>query len=244
MLRYMCASDTEPNSALDRVLAADARLPPGPREIYDLCSITGLVQLCDPSRLSPLILAGKATCEDSRALAIMSVVGATEWFKADDFAEFRTQGSDNVDMVFDLYPVAFIKEIRKIVGGHFFLCASEASTLMRDSTSLISVIQGSMLPFTPNSAGRHNTTLNRQEAFQDHPTVGSWTLAVGDSEWIPRGGVFIPEAAIVASNMEDEDGDVSHYEGPSKEITPMRLCLKNPLMWTMSILKNGYQNTR
>jgi hypothetical protein len=104
------------------------RLPPGPREIYVLFSATGMVQIARPSQLTALTIGGKRVCKHSRSQAIMSVTGATLWFRDNDFQQFSHPESPD-SMIFGLYEPAFINELCRLVGGSFFLCRNEGPTM-------------------------------------------------------------------------------------------------------------------
>ena len=165
--------------------------PLGPRELHELCSSTGMVQLINLSQLTPLILGAKRICTHCRAKAIMSVIGATNWFQTNDFAQFRSPESAD-DMVFGLYPPAFIDEVRKCVGASFFLCENEATTLKTssnrgDRVRQMNVLQETMLPFSRDSAGRFSATAQKRKGFVDHPTVAESTLGAGGGLFARRG---------------------------------------------------------
>lgn len=57
-------------------------------------------------------------CSESRAEAIMSVIGATQWYE-DHIAEHGTAPPE-ADLVLGLYPVAFLNEAASKLGPTFF----------------------------------------------------------------------------------------------------------------------------
>ncbi|KAH8757104.1 hypothetical protein BGZ57DRAFT_646070 [Hyaloscypha finlandica] len=199
------------------LLESSRRLPPGPREIYALFSTTGMVQLANPSQLSALILAGKRFCKHSRSQAIMSVTGATLWFCNGDFHQFSHPESPD-DMIFGLYEPAFINEVLQLVGGSFFMCENEVTTLEVPAPSpvpsegnsinvrRVSAICGSMLPFSPGSAGRYCLIEPKRRSLVDHPSVRGWRCGIGRNllTGFNSGDVFLPTAVIVAANCEWE----------------------------------------
>jgi hypothetical protein len=190
----------------------DKELPVGAKEIYDLFCITGMAQLSNPSQLSALILGGKRVCKHSRSQAIMSVVGATKWFTDNDFRQFSHPESED-EMIFGLYEPGFIKEVFKLVGGSFFLCGSEGVTVSKpdrttrkDKFRTLSLISGSMLPFSPGSAGRYGNFSGKERGLVDHPSVADWCVGVGRDivTGFKGGDVLLPTAAILAANCEWE----------------------------------------
>ena len=215
MCRDVMFDDAEMASAGNKaalMAARAARLPPGAREIYTLFSTTGMVQLGRPSPLSALALAGNRVCKHSRSQAIMSVLGATLWFRRDDFRQF-SQPEDPKDMIFGLYEPAFINEVFHQMGGDFFLCSNEGATVGKDtireaaanvenqdppepepepeagkSSSNFSVkveyiVSGSMLPFSPQSASRFLEQTEKEQGLVDHPSVLAWRIGSGSDVW-------------------------------------------------------------
>ena len=190
----------------------DKRLPVGAREVYGLFSMTGMVQIAAPSQLSALILGGKRVCKHSRSQAIMSVAGATKWFRKNEFQHFRHPESED-KMIFGLYEPEFINEVYRLVGGSFFMCRNEATTVStpdgttrNDRIRTISLISGSMLPFSPGSAARFCHIPSKERGFVDHPSIAGWRIGVGRDIFTGfRGGdVLLPTVAILAANCEFE----------------------------------------
>lgn len=205
-------SDWQATQQLELVRERDQRLPIGAREVYELFSRTGMVQIAIPSQLSALILGGRRICKHSRSQAIMSVVGATKWFSNNNFRQFSHPESED-EMIFGLYEPEFINEVCRLVGGSFFMCRNEGTTVSNpggttrnDRVRTISLISGSILPFSPGSAGRFCHIPSKERGFVDHPSVAGWRIGVGRDIWtgFKGGEVLLPTVAILAANCDWE----------------------------------------
>ncbi|KAI1448784.1 hypothetical protein F5Y02DRAFT_430623 [Annulohypoxylon stygium] len=85
-------------------------------EVYNWLTLTGLSQLMALSQVDSLRLRDSRYCEERRAEAIMSAIGATKWFE-----EVRVASYDpEKDEILGIYPRKFIEEVRKDIPGKFF----------------------------------------------------------------------------------------------------------------------------
>lgn len=133
--------------------------PPTVLTLRDLCSST---QLWNGMRNSPARLSDQAPYRHSsgrRAEAIMSAIGAIDWYHSEGAAEIpATYG-----LMFGRYPFAFILEVRKKLGGMFFLSGTlnwaERDLIWPGTVDLVDqnppsktergTTRGTMLPFGP-----------------------------------------------------------------------------------------------
>lgn len=152
-------------------------LPSGAREIRTLLAHTGMAELPRMSQLTVLMLGNQRYCEDRRAEAIMSVVGAKDWF-------MRSYGPENLqDSVLGRYPFAFVEELRQKLKGQFF---SSADLLFEEVNAF-----GTLLPFSEKSISSGRVTSGPLD-LDDHPSVATWKLH-------PDGRVLLPEVGVIAA---------------------------------------------
>lgn len=182
--------------------------PAGLRELVSLLAGWGLMTLMKAHPLTALVMGRSRYCEHSRAEAIMSVAGATEWHLKKPVEQFRTEPGqqDTADLVCGLYPLPFVKEVYKGAGANFFMWWHDVSTVCRvkgqlpDGTEVwaFRINRGSMMPFMPNVADGVAPTVFQsnppgfRDDMDDHPAVAAWEIQ-------PDGSVKIPAAGIVAS---------------------------------------------
>ena len=179
--------------------------PRGVAELHDCLARTGMLQLDGPNRLTPLILGRSRQCTNSRAEAIMSVTGATEWYLGRTIEQFRASTDEaKEDLVCGLYPLEFVRELQMKTGGSFFMSVHDIPTLAamrgrggdKDEVSL----QGTMLPFMSQSRGgvgggnHFGSSVGLYEDV-DHPSVSSWEIQ-------RDGSVRLLTVGIVASNFD------------------------------------------
>lgn len=171
--------------------------PAGPKEIATFMDKTGMWHLFWPNRLTALILGRNRACTHSRAAAIMSVIGATEWFRGQTLEQFRA-GDDSENLVCGLYPLEFVNEVYRKCGGSFFTCPITAATLFtieEDGKETVFTSRGTMLPFIPVQEPQKEFSIGVNLGLRklpDHPSVSSWTVQTD-------GSVLIPVASIVVS---------------------------------------------
>ena len=164
--------------------------PQGYIELSKLFWDTGMDQLLNASPITPLILGNERYCKSSRAQAIMSVVGITEWYQ-DTVKQFDDAPED--DLVLGKFPLRFLQEIQRKHGAVLF--SSFAIGLEGPPRTGISTI-GSLLPFTSNSANR---SLNRfrsqwqRSDVKDHACIQGWQIR-------QDGSVMLPEVCLTASS--------------------------------------------
>jgi hypothetical protein len=164
------------------------------------------------SPLSILALGKYRYCESRRAEAIMSAVGATDWFAS-------TIDRDG-DVVLNTYPLEFINEVRwKVGSAAFFGCwimgelVDECIENYFGETPYSGPLEpvGSMLPFVPGSDifhWEHSPWLHLQE----HECLSNWQIE-------HSGSVRMTEAVIVSSSFSTATNDEHDciLNGPSQE---------------------------
>ncbi|KAJ4152250.1 hypothetical protein NW754_004045 [Fusarium falciforme] len=88
--------------------------PPAVTELQALVEATSLANILESDPLSILVVADHRRCERRRAEAIMSVVGATDWYLATP-PELHEQ-----NLILGRYPIEFLQEVRQREGARFF----------------------------------------------------------------------------------------------------------------------------
>ena len=170
----------------DPPLSQDLGWPDGPRQLRILGKITRIDSfLANPSPIGLLLLANSRVSTGSRAPAIMSALGVTDWYKP---------GEDNdKDLVLDCFPLRFIKEAAEKLGASFYLSTSQDTDFPAHSTVSSHSISGSMMPFSATS-GWFSTITGMQllDAYapHDHPATKSWTIDRIGSVIIKRAGIL------------------------------------------------------
>lgn len=173
------------------------------------------------SPVTILNLASRRCSTGRRAEAIMSVIGATDWYQSEGAAGT----SSTHDLIFGMYPSAFVLEVRNKLGGMFFLSGTlnlfERDLKLPDTGDLPDrnplskakkgITLGTMLPFSPTIKGVVETETSKYCAtivsaamcgnghgYLDHPAVKTWRLR-------PNGNVLVELAAIEFSTFGSEE---------------------------------------
>ncbi|KAI0454257.1 hypothetical protein F5B21DRAFT_504543 [Xylaria acuta] len=177
--------------------------PRGAREIRDC--LRGILNLNDISRFSTLIMGRTRTCSHSRAAAIMSVTGATDWFEGRTLEQFR--GSADTDrMIFGLYPWEFVNEVYKKSGPSFFSCWITKATLRttwdeQNCAEVVHTLRGTMLPFLSDDDELTGASIIPDPWFyllESHKSTESWVINV-------NGSVLLPTVGVITSNSTAND---------------------------------------
>ena len=169
-------------SGYDSALGERKKWPIGVTEIALLLESTGMRELPRMSPQTVMILGNQRYCESRRAEAIMSVLDARDWF-----SECKTSERD-AD-VLGKYPLAFVQELRKKLGGKFF---ATADTFFTEVNSM-----GTLLPFSDKSTA-HRRVMTNPFGTEDHPAVETWEIC-------SNGQVLLPEVGIVAAYPSRSD---------------------------------------
>jgi len=186
-----------------------------PPAIFDLCHAfheTGLSDIRHGwSQGTILSLGNQRYCHERRAEAIMSAIGATQWFQTPEKRES--------DMVCRLYPMAFVHEVREALGhAEFFSSLPETRHLDNPVCDFVldtylfgykhdAEIVGTLLPFGPYG-GESYSLVHDPLAMVGHDTVKSWTIH-------QTGSVGITEVAILMFSPDDSpQNQEDRVQGP------------------------------
>ncbi|KUI59638.1 hypothetical protein VP1G_06882 [Cytospora mali] len=203
------------DAAQENRLSRNAPMDPLPVvELASLLNMSGLAGLMlAPTALAVLAAADRRQCSGQRAEAIMSVVGASLWYRQESECE-------NQKIVLGRYPVQFLRETREREGASFFAsqygnyccfwdvfmldshedhvcfprwpfkCQDCQQALHPVFGELPTRIAGTMLPFDPL---RYNSKINYLVPRGiGHSTVDTWRIA-------DDGRVIMPQVAVIAS---------------------------------------------
>lgn len=186
--------------------------PDGPRQLRDLCLITRIDNLLEsPSPIGLLLLANSRVSTGSRAPAIMSALGITDWYKPLE--------TNHKDLVLNCYPLNFVKEAAEKIGASFYLSVSTNPELPTHHDVGSRSLNGSMMPFSTTSGWFSRIVgmpLQFAYAPHDHPAIKSWSIN-------RNGSVIIKRAGIVASSK-----DPTSPEDPEMTIHFMKRGYPNP----------------
>jgi hypothetical protein len=179
-------------------------VPEGPAELFRMSDELRLKALLSAN--SPLEMLGMTSqrhCNHGRARAIMSAIGATDWWTS----HVRDSGKppEETDLVLGRFPLAFVGEIRTKLGAAFFSSASlslEYPDINLQSHSGARkngfAVIGSMLPFSGNPE-RLRGSYTWGPEFHDHPSVAKWKICTDAC-------VEIREVGLVAARLSDGSG--------------------------------------
>lgn len=170
-----------------------AKLPYGARQLYFASLSSSTIPKSGATRSHILIEANTRQCTKRRAEAIMSVLGATEWYSK---TSSGTSDLKEGDLVLGMFPLSFLKEVQASLGPAFF----DSVMVMKPELYLTGERTGSMLPFTSfDETMRHGRSgvMPPALALRDntyHSSIASWELNIS-------GHYRIRKAAILATTM-------------------------------------------
>ncbi len=164
--------------------------PNGPRQLQDLCLITRMENLLESrSPMGLLMVANVRQCTGSRAPAIMSALGITDWYKS--------KTKTDSDLVLNNYPLAFVKEAASKLGASFYESVTMRQKMPKWYDGFNHSYKGSMMPFSATNGwfSRINAIpIHHNYRPEDHAAVKTWTIK-------QDGCVVIKWAGIVASTQ-------------------------------------------
>ena len=159
--------------------------PNGPRQLQDLCLVTRMNNLVEsPSPVGLLMVANVRQCTGSRAPAIMSALGITDWYKP--------KTKSDTDLVLNTYPLAFVKEAASKLGASFYESVTRRQKIPKRYVIFNRSHKGSMMPFSAtNGWYSHILGMPIQHRYtpEDHPAVKTWTIKQDASVDIKRAGI-------------------------------------------------------
>ena len=223
--------------------------PSAPQTVLTLRSFCNQTGLWDGIRSSPAMVLRLASSRSSlgrRAEAIMSVVGAIDWYQSEGAAGIPPTH----DLVFEMYPFAFVSEVQNKIGGTFFLSDDlnwsgedlkwpDTGDLADQNPLLKGITLGTMLPLSPvtfspsvsferlrdelweaaSDKGRVEIDATRDFAMLSSKCPGySEHPAVKTWTLCPNGNVLIASAAIEFSSLDSEKKQSNYGESASHEV--------------------------
>jgi hypothetical protein len=150
----------------------------------------GLHDFLKMTEVAILGLANRRYCQDRRAEAIMSAVGATKWFK------ISSSDPREAETVLRQYPLSFVNEVRDYMGSSIFFTSIPGLGFTgvldrffgshgRDYSGALDAV-GSLLPFSFGS----DTFVMINGRPTPHPSVATSTIEKSGSVRIPAGIVM------------------------------------------------------
>lgn len=186
--------------------------PPGVSALMALASLSQLDEVL--ISLSPMDTLLSANCRQytrsgDRAPAIMSALGVTDWY----FDRQRDMAGQQ--MVCDMFPLSFIQEAARKIGGPFYgasvtparmrsfgldqpLSAESMADGDEETVSRVWEPVGSLLPFSKDSDETPTDIIVNHGAnlhLVDHESVREWVICCD-------GSVVIPSAGVAAASHE------------------------------------------
>ena len=227
--RYRMSQEIEPSK----------RWPKGAKQLSSLCWVTKMGHLLESSEPAELLaVANIRQSTSSRAPAIMSALGITDWYKPNDGSHSKA------DLVLNCYPLPFVREAATKLGARFYAAGEEVQSFSDTKDALNSGTKGSMMPFTEESGwSRHMLAVpvSYWHLSEDHPAVQTWFIR-------QDGSVSIKQAGILASTEDGldnesvlrvfhtDEGNASRFIDWANEL-PKGMC-----MFAVSLLRtSGWQ---
>ena len=169
--------------------------PSGAKYLYSLCSVTRMHDLLEsPEPAGLLIGANTRQSTSSRAPAIMSALGITDWYKPNDSSH---------DLVLDCYPLPFVREAATKLGARFYGAGEGVRKFSYKRGTLHSGLDCSMMPFARRSGccgDLLRIPMKYGHLHEDHPAVQTWVIQ-------QDGSVSIEQAGILASTEDGLDNE-------------------------------------
>ena len=181
-------------------------VPKGPSELICLLRLTRLDELLSMSRTDIIWAGNSRYFKRNRAEAIMSVVGATDWFR-NRLETGRPRDNSEDDLILEKYPREFLEEVIEKIGAMFFFTNARFFDLMvplcvlqhEDGTlQEVRIVagHGTLLPVA--SDRRQLSFLQVFDVswgLHDHHSLRSWTL-------LSTGGFDLHKVGILASSTD------------------------------------------
>lgn len=163
--------------------------PDGPRQLVDFCIVTRMDSLVEsPSSAGLLMAANTRQSTGSRAPAIMSALGITDWYLPN-----QTRNDGNAHLVLNCYPLSFLKEAAAKMGAAFYESAARRRETI-DYNNLDRSQRGSMMPFSAESGWFSGITAIMpmyRYSPEDHPAVKAWSIGQDGSVEITLAGIMV-----------------------------------------------------
>ena len=229
-LRRRTLADSLAGSAHDDLLNAINAL-------VRMFEATGIRLLLYTTAMDILVLADRRECTKRRAEAIMSAVGALEWYQSDQ---------PTSETVLERYPVRFIENVRKKFGHGDFFKSRMLTTKVLDisksfkSDSPIAKPIGTLLPFGTKNTFETSWTRERLSAvnfvhYESHPSLSSWRIETDGSVLIPEAGILYSSygPGVEGECLEVWVDEVGVYEKevPEGHTRVLRVFKGHPKTW-------------
>ena len=229
---------TKYNSSLDFEAHEYVEWPDGPRQLAELCLLTrmdGLLQ--SPSPIGMLLVANVRQCTGSRAPAIMSALGVTDWY------ESRTKADK--ELVMNCFPLAFFREAALKLGASFYESVTRRQKIPKRYDIFNRSHKGSMMPFSATNGWYSHVLampIMHRHTPVDHPAVKTWTIRQDGSVDIEKAGIVASTESLDANDLLFifhimKPGSVNSYYtrfGDWAEDLPAGLC-----MYAVSLLRDS-----
>lgn len=184
-----------------------------PPEVEDLAKLMTRTCMSDLNWLSPSAIftfGQMRQCSQSRAEAIMSVIGATGWFE--EYVKEHGTAPPEGDQVLGYYPASFLNEATSKLGPTFYTSIQTDLGYIDEAVNLEAgewesrespCAVGSLLPFTRSWT---NLVPPQEYAFaaHNHPAVKSWEIQTDGSVRITQAGILtFGDEELVEKDDED-----------------------------------------
>ena len=181
--------------------AGKSAIPMVVRQLEDFLEMTRLDNvLLYSSPISIIFNSNIRRCTGSRAPAIMSAIGVTDWY----FKQLRdgsngTQNQYEEILIFGTYPLDFVREAFRKTGARFFETSFSIPKLRCERRLRENRPIGSMLPFaSPNGWLYRNSgppEIGRVD-ITEHPAASEWVICEDATVRIRSAGIFDATTAI------------------------------------------------
>jgi hypothetical protein len=134
---------------------------------------------------------------NNRAPAIMSALGITKWFEERVNTPDARETQD--EMVFNMYPLRFLREAAAKFRGIFFDVVQPAmprQTAGHDKYSSLAEfhsgqVQGTLLPFSADPSGLLVSLNNNIRTGSSHPSLSDWSIESDASVSMSSAGILL-----------------------------------------------------
>ncbi|KAG8411418.1 hypothetical protein J3458_015479 [Metarhizium acridum] len=165
--------------------------PTAVQDIYNLSDLTRLEEvLTDASPIPVLVHSNNRRSTSSRAPAIMSAIGVTDWYLR------SIHNKTKEPLLFNQYPISFVREAATKLGAQFYNCHGRLQRPSKVSklfpVTMRAEFEGSMLPFSNSEGWFNNVNVLYNPAFvdkTDHEAVSTWTINEDASVTMRSAGV-------------------------------------------------------
>lgn len=145
-----------------------------------------------------LRIANLRECHGPRTPAVMSAVGATDWYRK---RVVEGREGEQGHLVLGVYELDFVREVARKLGSSFYMSMVRFDTRINSPQRRPSKAIGSMMPFSPHAAKL--PTDESMDTRVNHTSVRSWEIT-------EDGSVHIQSAGILTSS-EDIRGPSTRF---------------------------------